>query len=141
MNNLVKQTLTLASMLVMYSAEGPALADDTKPVPPQTIVEAMEIRALPGKLNSVPVFNSNSPEVVQNEGILLSTFPPKGMKFPGAHLNHSLNGAFDIFFHHISNGVLTKSNKTIFIGIVAHNPNIQNAGDSNRSCGNLSEST
>lgn len=112
----------------MFAVVSPAFADDViKPAPPQTVVEPMEIRALPGKLNSIPVFNSNSPEVVQNEGILLSTFPPKGMKFPGAHLNHPLNGAFDIFFHHISNGLLTKSNRTIFIGIVAHNPNVQNA--------------
>jgi hypothetical protein len=73
------------------------------------------------------MFNSNSPEVVQSEGILLSTFPPKEMKFPAAHLNHSLKGSFSIFFHHISNGLLTKSNRTVFIGIIAHNPSQQNA--------------
>lgn len=94
---------------------------------PQIITEPTEIRALPGKLNSIQVFNSNSPEVVQSEGILLSTFPPKGMKYPAAHLNHLMSNNFDIFFHHISNGVLTKTNKTIFVGIVAHNPNAHNA--------------
>jgi hypothetical protein len=30
------------------------------------------------ELDSIRVFNSNSPEVVQTEGILLSTFPPEG---------------------------------------------------------------
>lgn len=95
--------------------------------PPRVAEEVTEIRVLPGKLNAVPVFNSNSPEVVQSEGVLLSLFPPHGKKFPAAHLNHLLNGDFDIFFHHISNGLLTKSSKSVFIGIVAHNPNVRNA--------------
>lgn len=111
-----------ASILYLPSASF-AFADEIKPLPPRAVSEAMEIRPLPGKLNTIPMFNSNSPEVVQNEGILLSTFPSKDMKFPSAHLHHALKGNFSIFFHHISNGLLTKSNKTIFIGVIAHNPN------------------
>jgi hypothetical protein len=103
------------------------LAGEIKPLPANTVEEANDIRALPGKLNSIPVFNSNSPEVVQSEGVLLSTFPPKGMKFPAAHLNYPLDGDFSIFFHHISNGVLINSNKTVFIGLIANNPNDRNA--------------
>lgn len=113
----------LSAFSALLAPVSAALADDVKPLPPHAVIEPMELRALPGKLNAVPMFNSNSPEVVQNEGILLSTFPPRDMKFPAAHLNHALKGNFNIFFHHISNGLLTKSNRTVFIGIIAHNPN------------------
>jgi hypothetical protein len=125
----MRQTMKYFAIVLSFVVSGSQLvtADGIKPSPPHTVDETTEIRALPGKLNSIPVFNSNSPEVVQNEGILLSTFPPKGMKFPAAHLNHPLNGDFSIFFHHISNGVVTKSNKAVFIGIIAHNPNVRNA--------------
>ncbi|NES85543.1 MAG: DUF3370 family protein, partial [Moorea sp. SIO2B7] len=69
---------------------------------PQEIVQPQEVRPLPGKLNNIPVFNSNSPEIVLNEGILLSTFPPTGKVTPSAHLNFPLQGQFDLFAHHIA---------------------------------------
>jgi len=119
--------LAFALCVTLLTSSRGLATDAVITAPPRIVDEAMEIRALPGSLNADPVFNSNSPEVVQNEGILLSTFPSKGMKFPAAHLNHPLNGRFNIFFHHISNGLLTKSDKTVFIGIVAHNPNERNA--------------
>ena len=56
------------------------------------ITQAQEIRALPGQLNEIPVLNSNSPEVVKGEGILLSTFPQTAKKFPNAHLNVPISG-------------------------------------------------
>lgn len=68
------------------------------------VIRRQEVRALPGSLDEVPVFNSNSPEVVQQDGILLSTFPPEGMANPEAHLNYAFNGRFDIFAHHIARG-------------------------------------
>lgn len=77
---------------------------------------------LPGSLNDIPVFNSNSPEVVTTEGILLSTFPPEGKQNPEAHLNRAFNGNFDIFTHHIAvereKGDLT----TLYEGIILKNP-------------------
>ncbi|MBD1821154.1 DUF3370 domain-containing protein [Cyanobacteria bacterium FACHB-DQ100] len=92
-------------------------------VPPQEFVEAQEIRALPGKLDDVPVFNSNSPEVVLTEGILLSTFPSAGMRVPSAHLNYAFNGRFDIFAHHISRASNPNQTRSLFQGIVIYNPN------------------
>ncbi|HEY9877383.1 MAG TPA: DUF3370 family protein, partial [Leptolyngbyaceae cyanobacterium] len=59
------------------------------------VVEQQEVRPLPGQLDEIPVFNSNSPEVIQREGILLSTFPTAGMRVPEAHLNYPLQGRFD----------------------------------------------
>jgi hypothetical protein len=74
-------------------------------IPPQYIagveVKPQQVKPLPGKLDTIPIFNSNSPELVESDGILLSTFPPEGKKTPSAHLNYPFQGRFDIFSHHI----------------------------------------
>src|SRR5918997_2541049 len=75
----------------------------TTPTPkptPQIIVKPQPVRALPGQLDTVPMFNSNSPEWVKTEGVLLSTFPPTGKAVPAAHLNFPFQGRFDLFVHH-----------------------------------------
>jgi hypothetical protein len=61
-----------------------------------------EVQPLPGKLNNIFVANSNSPEIIKSEGVLLSTFPKHGKTYPEAHLDMSLNGKFEIFTHHIA---------------------------------------
>ncbi|MEM9246591.1 MAG: DUF3370 domain-containing protein, partial [Cyanobacteria bacterium P01_F01_bin.153] len=81
-----------------------------------------EIRPLAGNLDRVPVFNSNSPEVVRTPGILLSTFPPDGMRSPRAHLNYSFQGRFDIFSHHIARAAATEEGRTLFQGLMVYNP-------------------
>jgi len=91
-------------------------------VQPVAIVRPIEIRPLPGDLDEVPVFNSNSPEIVKSEGILLSTFPPKGMAVPSAHLNFPFEGRFDIFSHHIARARTKEETRTIFQGILLNNP-------------------
>ncbi|MGG6296173.1 DUF3370 domain-containing protein [Leptolyngbya sp. AN02str] len=88
----------------------------------QPILQPQEVRALPGELDEVPVFNSNSPEVVQQAGILLSTFPKDGRRSPSAHLEHTFEGRFDIFAHHIARGLTPNDVRTLFIGILLHNP-------------------
>ena len=80
-----------------------------------------EVRALPGGLDDVPAFNSNSPELVLQEGILLSTFPKIGKQFESAHLDRSFTGRFDIFAHHIAKGT-PEDLRTLYLGIIAHNP-------------------
>ncbi len=77
-------------------------ATPLSPVGMDYITQPQEIRPLPGRLNNVPVFNSNSPEILQSEGILLSTYPPNGKYDPRAHLNKPLSGRFDFFSHHIA---------------------------------------
>ncbi|MBD1930205.1 DUF3370 family protein [Trichocoleus sp. FACHB-90] len=98
-------------------------------VPPQYIagveVQPMEVRTLPGKLDTVPTFNSNSPELVTTEGILLSTFPPAGKQVPQAHLNFPFQGRFDIFSHHIARS--ETQNSTLYQGIIVQNPGDQPA--------------
>ncbi len=86
------------------------------------VIRYQEVRPLPGGLDEVPVFNSNSPEVVQQNGILLSTFPKSGMASPEAHLDYAFNGRFDIFAHHIARGVNPDDRRTLFMGVVVYNP-------------------
>jgi Protein of unknown function (DUF3370) len=93
------------------------------PVPkPQEIVEMQEVRALPGKLDNVPVFNSNSPELVLQEGILLSTFPGTGKANPAAHLNYPLHGYFDLFAHHVAKAQPANNLRTLYLGVLVKNP-------------------
>ncbi|MFN5855765.1 MAG: DUF3370 domain-containing protein [Pseudanabaenaceae cyanobacterium] len=77
------------------------------------------VRPLPGSLDRTLVFNSNSPEVIRGEGVLLSTMPSKGKRHPKAHLNYVLRGRFDIFTHHIARG---NPNREMYQGIVLQNP-------------------
>lgn len=98
-------------------------------VPPQYIagvkISPGEVRTLPGKLDRVPVFNSNSPELIKTEGILLSTFPPEGKQVEEAHLNFAFQGRFDIFSHHISRAETQEQTRPLYQGLLVHNPNQQ----------------
>ena len=95
------------------------------PPPPVEIVQSQQVRALPGKPDNVPVFNSNSPELVQKEGILLSTFPPSGKSTPSAHLNFPFQGRFDIFAHHVAKPPTPEDLRTLYLGIILYNPGRQ----------------
>lgn len=81
-----------------------------------------EVRSLPGGLDDVPVFNSNSPEIIENDGILLSTFPSRGKSDPSAHLNYTFNGRFDIFSHHVARGQSDTDTRTVYEAILVNNP-------------------
>jgi len=89
---------------------------------PQEIVQQQAVRPLPGHLNRVPMFNSNSPELVQTEGILLSTFPPQGKQHPAAHLNFAFKGEFDIFAHHAFRALAPDNLSSLYLGIIVYNP-------------------
>ena len=98
----------------------------TTPTPkpsPQIIVQPQPVRALPGQLDTVPMFNSNSPEWVKTEGILLSTFPPTGKAVPAAHLNFPFQRRFDLFVHHQTH--TPKDLQTFYLGVILHNPGSQ----------------
>ncbi len=89
--------------------------------PPETVEQAVEVRALPGSLDGTLMFNSNSPEVVQSEGILLSTFPSDQMAVPSAHLNKRLSGRFDLFLHHIAKPASAGDLRTLYLGLLLAN--------------------
>ncbi len=92
------------------------------PLPPQEVVQQQQVRPLPGSLDRVPVFNSNSPELVLKEGILLSTFPSQGKKFSTAHLNFPFRGRFDVFAHHVARSDNPNDLRSLYLGIMLHNP-------------------
>jgi hypothetical protein len=98
------------------------LAQANPATPPQEILRPQEVRPLPGNLNTIPVFNSNSPELVLGEGILLSTFPPTDKANPEAHLNFPFEGRFDMFAHHVAKADPPDNLRTLYIGILLHNP-------------------
>jgi hypothetical protein len=109
------------------------IAQSTLTTPsPEEVVQPQEVRPLPGQLDTVPTFNSNSPELVLKEGILLSTFPPDGKKVPTAHLNFPFRGRFDIFAHHVARAEppenlrrRSPSETSLYLGIILHNPSSQ----------------
>ncbi|MBT9314992.1 DUF3370 domain-containing protein [Leptothoe spongobia] len=88
----------------------------------QVVPRIQEVRPLPGGLDDVPVFNSNSPEIIAAEGILLSTFPSRGKAQPSAHLDYAFEGRFDIFDHHVVQARGDNDTRTRYLGIVVHNP-------------------
>ncbi len=94
---------------------------------PQEVIRLREIRPLQGQLDRVPVFNSNSPELIETGGILLSTFPIKGMRNATAHLDYTFNGRFDFFSHHISRARNASQIRSLFQGVLVYNPGSQPA--------------
>lgn len=110
-----------ATLLAQTLAQAETLAQVETPPPMERIVE-QQVRPLPGQLNSVPVFNSNSPELVGEPGILLSTFPPEGMAVPEAHLNFPLEGRFDVFAHHVYKVEAPEVLDSLYLGVLIHNP-------------------
>lgn len=113
--------LTALSIFSLAQLTAPVL-----PSPPpaigREIIQSQEVRSLPGQLDEIPVFNSNSPELIQTEGILLSTFPPDGMAIPSAHINFPFTGRFDLFAHHIARGFTPDDTRTLYLGVIIHNP-------------------
>ncbi|MGB3191922.1 MAG: DUF3370 family protein [Limnoraphis sp.] len=85
-------------------------------------IKPTEIRPLPGQLDTLPTLNSNSPELVLTEGILLSTFPPNNKQVPQAHLNFAFTGRFDIFSHHITRAETKSETHPFYQGIILYNP-------------------
>lgn len=80
-----------------------------------------EVRRLPGGFNDRDCFNSNSPELVLSEGILLSTFPAQGMRHPEAHLNHAFEGEFNLFSHHVAKNEDSEDDRCLYLGYVMGN--------------------
>lgn len=98
---------------LMLNAPYTAASEERK-----SFTRSAEIRPLPGSLNAVPVFNSNSPETVGSEGILLSTFPKQ---LGAAHLDYAFDGRFDVFAHHLAGSVERGRKGDVYLGLVVGN--------------------
>ncbi|MGB3786847.1 MAG: DUF3370 domain-containing protein [Phormidesmis sp.] len=116
--------LFLGSLVVSCALSQTPSALLAQPAPAATeILQPGEVRPLPGQLNNIPLFNSNSPEWPKQSGILLSTFPPEGKATPAAHLNYAFKGRFNLFAHHFTD--TPKDLQTLYIGILVYNPGDQ----------------
>ncbi|MFN3431208.1 MAG: DUF3370 domain-containing protein [Candidatus Sericytochromatia bacterium] len=92
-------------------------APSPTPVPQVATVTPLPILPLPGGLDSMLVFNSNSPEIVQTPGVLLSTRP----QAPGkAYLNLPMTGTFQVFSHHIAKDEAPGA-RLLYLGLLAEN--------------------
>ena len=95
------------------------------PQPPQTVLRRQSVAPLPGGLDRVPMVNDNNPELIVGPGILLSGFDPSrgwnGTPLPraAAHLNSPLNGAFELFSHHVYAGKPESLDSTLWLAVVA----------------------
>ena len=66
----------------------------------EVIERQQSVRPLPGALDSVLMVNDNNPELIDDDGILISTFPGG----EEASVPVVLNGRFDLFSHHVYAG-------------------------------------
>lgn len=120
---MVSTRALLISLILSVVASCFAVAFGTAGEPAlETFCEPLDVRTLPGGLDKTLMFNSNSPEVVQTEGILLSTFPPAGKQAPNAHLSLALKGRFDLFLHHIAKAPKPDDMRTLYLGLMVSNP-------------------
>lgn len=119
----IAQTIVQTSAQTSAPAPQPTPQPSPQPTPtPQEIVVPQTVRPLPGQLDEVPVFNSNSPELIGSEGILLSTFSPSGKLHPDAHLDFAFNGRFDLFAHHVFRALAADQLTSMYLGVIAYNP-------------------
>lgn len=105
------------SLLFSQSSVGAEEAASTN-----EIKRSSQIRPLAGALDNRLFVNSNSPEIVRQEGILLSTFPSEGKANPAAHLNLALEGDFMLFSHHINKADEGERPRTLHIVALVFNP-------------------
>lgn len=82
-------------------------------------IQRMKVYPLPGQLDNLPMFNSNSPEIVDGPGILLSTLPgAEGSTSP--FLDYAFQGDFGVFSHHIAKDQ-HPGERLLYTGLIASN--------------------
>ena len=72
------------------------------------------ILPLPGQLNEVLMINDNNPELIEQEGILFSTFESGGE----ASISVNLSGRFDLFSHHVYAGTDESLESTLWLALL-----------------------
>jgi hypothetical protein len=81
-----------------------------------------KVKPLAGVMDKLPMLNSNCPEVVSGQGILVSTMSGVGKDVPENHLNYRFKGDFALFLHHINKQTEAEAKKTLYVSWVAFNP-------------------
>lgn len=75
---------------------------------------------LPGALDGTLVFNSNSPEIVTEAGITLSTLPATNEAERAVHQDVAFQADFTVFSHHIAKDQ-HPGERLLRLGLLAHN--------------------
>ena len=103
------RSLFLVGALIASLSTGvtPCAADDV-------IRRQQSIRSLPGQLDAVLMVNDNNPELIKEDGILLSTFANGG----DASISVDLNGRFDLFSHHVYAGTDDTLDSTLWLALL-----------------------
>lgn len=112
-------TIALCAASGLFLLKKPVQSLPAKPAPAEIVLDT-EVRSLPEQLDNIPLFNSDSPEWVKKEGILLSTFPPDGKKVSAAHLNFAFQGQFNLFANHFFHTPFNL--RRLYIGALLYNP-------------------
>ena len=99
--------IVTAAVLGLAPWSGPARSDDA-------IIREQAVRPLPGHLDAVLMVNDNNPELIKDDGILLSTFPDQGE----ASIPVALNGRFDLFSHHVYAGTDESLDSTLWLALL-----------------------
>ena len=100
-------------------APAPITAPAPAPAPAPTWLRQQTVRPLNGSLDAVPLVNDNNPELIQAPGVLLSTFAAAAGQPAQVHLNHSLQGRFDLFSHHVVKGLADQPDATLWLAVLA----------------------
>lgn len=107
--------LRLATSLLALCLAGCAAAQAGRPA--ERPLRAVPLLPLPGAFDRVPVVMSNSPEIVTEPGVLVSTLPPARS---GAGLDYPLTGRFELYSHHIAKDPAPDARR-LCLGVLATN--------------------
>lgn len=114
----------LQTLLACASLRGELLEGERPPGMPPASVQAVEmplrVVPLPGNLDKTLVFNSNSPEIITEPGIVLSTLPAPQKRPATVFQNVPFSGEFSVFSHHIARDVHSGARR-LHLGLLVHN--------------------
>lgn len=106
---------------VVAQDQAAPMSPSPSPTPSARTAQVTEpIFPLPGGLDAVEVFNSNSPEIVQETGILLSTLPQRAPGDASVFLDYPFSGRFALFSHHLVRDP-RPTERRLFVGLLASN--------------------
>lgn len=94
-----------------------------QPSPPEAVEKVshdLRVFPLPGGLNDTWMLHSNSPERVEQSGILVSSLPPSKLE-DKRKLGVALQGEFGLFLHHVARTPPLSSSR-LYLAVVASNP-------------------
>jgi hypothetical protein len=120
MSQHLRLTLILAFTLVGCAATppvtGPLPTNGTLPTAAPLPAAKVTVYPLPGSLDKTDVFNSDRPETITQDGILLSTLPGDA----AVNLDWTFRGHFGVFSHHVAH-MSSGNSRPLHIALLAFN--------------------